>query len=68
MKLVYMRIGFSQSVKSRILYLYDQKLDKYKFFYEQKPYNDNFHFSLNENGKYLAIADDYGRKINVYNL
>jgi hypothetical protein len=68
MKLVYMRIGFSQNIKSRILYLYDEKLDTTKFFYEQKPYSENFHFSINEEGKYLAICEDYGRKITIYNL
>jgi hypothetical protein len=68
MKLVYMRIGYSQNVKSRILYLYDQRLDKSKFFYEQKPYNENFHFNLNEEGKYLTVAEENGRRINVYNL
>jgi hypothetical protein len=41
-----MRIGYSQTSKSRILYLYDEKSDKSKYFYEQKPYSDNFSFNL----------------------
>ena len=68
LKMFYMRIGYSQTSKSRILYLYDEKSDKSKYFYEQKPYTDSFSFSLSEDGKYLLIGEDYGRKINVYNL
>lgn len=68
LKMFYMRIGYSQTSKSRILYLYDEKSDKSKYFYEQKPYTDSFSFSLSEDGKYLLIGEEYGRKINVYNL
>lgn len=39
MKLFYMKIGYSQNTKSRTLYLYDEKSDKTKYFYEQKPYS-----------------------------
>lgn len=56
MKLAYMRIGFAQSVKSRILYLYDEKYASSSYFYEQKPYDENFQFSINEDGTYLAIS------------
>ena len=66
LKLLYMKIGNSHNIKNRILYLYDERLNKETCFYVQKPFTDNFYFHISEDGRYVALSEDYGRKIHVY--
>ena len=63
-----MKIGNSHNIKNRILYLYDERLNKETCFYVQKPFTDNFYFHISEDGRYVALSEDYGRKIHVHSI
>lgn len=64
----YVSLSVIQNVQQKILYYYDQTTDKARTFEGIQTWSPDFQFTATENGKYLAIAEDYGRKIKVYNL
>jgi hypothetical protein len=64
----YVKVSITQNVRSKILYCYDEAIDRAREFEEMQRGSGDFQFTATEDGKYLAIAEDYGRRIKVYHL
>lgn len=66
-KLLYCQVYSNNGVKRISLGIYDWAIDK-EYPFTTVDYNEEFLFTISDDGKYLAYSEEEGRKIKVHKI